>query len=358
MKRYGNLFDRIRSFENLIFAANSAKRGKKYRPDVAKFHFDLENQLFELRNDLTSRNYQPGEYMTFHIQDPKPRLISAAPYRDRVVHHALCRVIEPIFEKTFVFDNYANRIGKGSHLALDRCTFFSRRFKYVLKCDIVKYFPSIDHDILYRIIGRKIKCRETLWLIRKIIDNSNPQEEVITYFPGDDLFTPIMRRHGIPIGNLTSQYFANIYLNQFDHFVKEVLSSKAYIRFCDDFLLFSNDKAQLRDFLCEISSYLERFRLKVHPRKSQIVPTRCGVDFLGWRVYPDHRRLRRSTGIRIQKNLKALVLNYSTGTIPLDRVRASVMSYIGHLSHGDTWGLRKKLLTSSSFVKPRIMKNP
>ncbi len=179
--------------------------------------------------------------------EPKPRKISAAPYRDRVVHHALCNVIVPIFERTFIADSYANRLGFGTHRALKRFTQFARSSRYILQCDIRKYFPSIDHEILKRLLRRKIKCADTLWLIDTIIDNSNEQEPVIEYFPGDGLLTPIERRRGLPIGNLTSQFFANIYLNGLDHFVKEQLRASKYLRYVDDFALFADDRNFLSD---------------------------------------------------------------------------------------------------------------
>lgn len=344
MKRTGNLFGKICSFENLLNAAYRARKGKRYRPDVAALHYNLEAELFRLREELVSGSYAPGPYRTFRISDPKPRLISAAPYRDRIVHHAVCRVIEPVFEPTFIHDSYANRAGKGTHKALDRCTHFCRRYPYVLKCDLEKYFPSIDHAVLRELLGRRVKCRGTLELLWKIIDNSNPQEEVVRYFPRDDLFTPLERRRGIPIGNLTSQFFANVYLNGFDHFVKETLRCRAYVRFADDFLVFSDDKERLHGLMPRIQGYLNGLRLRLHPRKCHVMPVRSGVDFLGWLVYNDHRRLRRATGVRFQRRLRALRAGYAEGELTMDEVKASVMSYIGHLKHGDTWGLRSKLL--------------
>jgi retron-type reverse transcriptase len=159
-------------------------------------------------------------------------LISAAPYRDRVVHHALCAVIMPIFEKTFIHDTYANRVGYGTHRALERFTSFARSSQYVLQCDIRKYFPSIDREILKTLIRRKIQCPDTLWLIDAIIDNGNDQESSPDFFPNDSLLDPVERKRGLPIGNLTSQWFANIYLSGFDHFVKEQLKVKKYLRYC------------------------------------------------------------------------------------------------------------------------------
>lgn len=243
MKTYKNLFETLISFDNLLKASKKAQRDKRFRDNVARFNLNLEKNLIELQRELSQQVYHPGEYRSFYIYEPKKRLISAAPYRDRVVHHALCNVIEPIFERSFIFDSYANRKGKGTHRAVHRFQTYLQKYKYVLKCDIRKYFPSIDHQILKQKVRRKIADEQTLWLIDTIIDNSNLQEEVFDYFPGDDLFTPSERRRGLPIGNLTSQFFANVYLNDFDHFVKEKLRCQAYERYVDDFVLLVNDKS-------------------------------------------------------------------------------------------------------------------
>lgn len=351
MKRQGDLYPMICSFENLVQAAYRARRGKRLRRDVVVFHDQLETELLTIHEALMAKTYEPGAYRSFPIRDPKPRLISAAPYRDRVVHHALCQVIEPLFDKGFIECSYANRIGKGTHQAIERCSSFAGTYDFVLKCDIEKYFPSIDHEILMERIKRKIKCPDTLWLIRKIVDNSNPQGGTPRYFFGDDLFTPWLRRRGIPIGNLTSQFFANVYLDGLDHFLKEELGCKGYLRFCDDFLVFGNQRSVLHERLDQIRQYLCRLRLQLHPKKCQMVPTRCGVEFLGWRIFPDHRRLRRSTGVRFQRKLRSLQVEYSAGRLDWDRVNASLQSWIGHLKLGDTWGLRRKLLGAARFVK-------
>ena len=265
MKRYGNLWSQVTDFENLFRAARQAQRGKRFRANVLDFNYYLEQNLAQLQQELQSRTYQPGVYHSFRIFEPKPRLISAAPYRDRVVHHALCNIVVPIFERTFITDSYANRLGFGTHRALRRFTEFVRSNQYILQCDIRKYFPSIDHEILKSILSRKVKCVETLWLIDTIIDHSNEQELVLEYFPGDTILTPYERRHGLPIGNLTSQFFANCYLNGFDHFVKEQLKTACYLRYVDDFVLFSNDYGFLAHARQSIEAYLATLRLKIHP---------------------------------------------------------------------------------------------
>ncbi len=351
MKRHGGLFDAIASFKNLLAASYESRRRKRLRPDVVAFHHDLESNLLDLRHQLLGRTYRPGPHRTFYIRDPKPRLISAAPYRDRVVHHALCRVIEPIFDRSFIHDCYANRKHKGTHRALDRCTAFARRNQYVLKCDLEKYFPSMDHEILMSSVSRKIKCQDTLRLVGQILDHSNPQEPIIRYFPHDTLFTPHQRRRGIPIGNLTSQIFANVYLNSFDHFVQQGLNCRFYLRYCDDFLVFADEKQRLRQVLAKMSEHLGGLRVRMHPNKCQVRPTHLGVEFLGWRVYPDHRRLRRPSGVRFQRRLKELRRAYALGAVGMEHIRSTVTSWIGHLKHGDTWGLRRKLFAAASFRK-------
>ena len=264
MKRYGYLWPQVINFDNLLAAARQAQKGKRFRDNVLRFNYSLENELIQLHQELATQTYRPGQYKTFSVKEPKPRLISAAPYRDRVVHHALCNVIMPIFERTLIYDTYANRAGYGSHRALKRFTQFTRSSRYVLQCDVRKYFPSIDHAILKAILSRKIKCPHTLWLIHTIIDGSNDQEPAIEYFPGDNLLTPAQRRRGLPIGNLTSQFFANIYLSSFDHFVKEHLKAKKYLRYVDDFALFSDD----RGFLAEARPAIENGNLSSVSKKS------------------------------------------------------------------------------------------
>jgi retron-type reverse transcriptase len=206
MKRHGNLYPQITNYQNLLSAAKKAQKGKLNQEVVSKFIYYREVELEQMQNELESKTYKPGAYKTFEILEPRPRMISAAPYRDRVVHHALCNIVLPIFERTYIHDTYANRLGYGTHRALRRFTSFARSSRYILQCDIKKYFPSIDHQILKTLLRRKIKCKDTLWLLDTIIDNSNPQIPIIEYFPGDDLLTPLERRRGLPVGNHQLQY--------------------------------------------------------------------------------------------------------------------------------------------------------
>ncbi len=356
MKRYGNLWHQIIDWSNLLLAAHKAQKGKRFRDNVLAFNYNLEQELFKLRSDLASKTYCPGAYRSFRIYDPKPRLISAAPYRDRVVHHALCNIIVPLIEKSFITDTYANRVGYGTHRALKRFIEFARSNRYVLQCDIRKYFPSIDHEILKQIIRRKIKCKDTLWLIDSIIDGSNPQETVVEYFPGDNLLTPILRRHGLPIGNLTSQFFANVYLNDFDHFVKEKLRVKKYLRYVDDFSLFSDDWEFLTQARKEIEQYLTGLRLKIHPIKSQRLETRHGANFVGFRVLPERVRVRSDNLRRARRRIKQLQADHRKGKISWQKVVERLQSWSAHLQHGDTYNLRQDIFSQYTFTCPNNKK--
>jgi retron-type reverse transcriptase len=350
MKSYKKLYDQVYAFSNLLRAADKARKGKRRKPYVARFDFHLEEELLRLESELRNRTYTPGPYTEFLIFEPKIRLISAAPYRDRVVHHALIQVIEPLFERTFIHDSYACRVGKGTHRAVNRFTQFCRQNKYVLKCDIQKYFPSIDHDVLYGMLCKRIVDTDVRWLIKTILDNSNPQEPVLQYFPQDtDLFTPLRRCRGIPIGNLTSQFFANVYLNGFDHYVKEALGCKYYIRYCDDFTIFDNRAARLRDVKEALQAYLATLRLKMHPKKCRIARVAQGTNFLGYRIFPTYRRLRPDNVRRFIRKLRCFQECYRRGEMSWEEIRQSVYSWIAHASHADSWHLREDIFAEAVF---------
>ena len=350
MKRAKNLWPSITSFSNLLLAAKKAQRCKRFKPNVAEFNYNLETELLLLQQQLTQQTYRPGPYTVFKIIDPKPRYISAAPYRDRVVHHALCNLITPIFEKTFITDSYANRQNFGTHKALRRFTQFSRASTYVLQCYISKYFPNIDHIILKQLLQQKLKCPQTLWLIDLIIENSNPQETVNIYFPGDQLFTPLERRKGLPLGNLTSQFFANIYLNALDHYVKDTLRFRKYLRYVDDFALFSDSKSDLKQARHHIEIYLTSLRLILHPTKTQILNTVYGGQFVGFRVFPQQIRVAPKNIRRGRKRLRLLIKRVKNERITPKDLQQAVHAWRGHLKHGDTHRLQQQLFGSLPFA--------
>jgi retron-type reverse transcriptase len=339
------------SFSGLLRAATKAQRGKRFRPSVAAFHFDLESQLWKLHQELADKRYRPGAYHTFHVYEPKKRLISAAPYRDRVVHHALTQVLEPIFEQSFIHDSYACRKEKGTHAAVRRAQQFARRFPYVLKADIRKFFPCMDHQILKGLLARKIKDRDVLWLLARIIDGSNPQEPIVFWFPGDDLFTPSERPRGIPIGNQTSQFFANVYLDPLDHFVKDRLRVGGYVRYVDDVLLFAHNKKTLREVQDKLADFLVTLRLRLHPRKNVVFPVTQGIRFLGYRVFPMHRLLVKENVRRFRRRTRTMQRQYARREIGPEDVRRRLMSWCGHARQADTYQLRQRLLARTTFIR-------
>ncbi len=344
MKRANNLWEKIVSWENLMEAVRAAARGKRTRPDVARFLHETEANVCQLQRELQDGSYRSGGYRTFWIHDPKPRQISAAPFRDRVVHHALTSVLESVFEPRFTDHSFASRKGFGQHKALQLARNACQRYRYVLKCDIRKYFPSIDHSILKGLIERAVKCRRTLELVGRIIDGSNEQEEVVDYFPGDTLFTRFERTRGLPIGNQTSQFFANVYLNPLDHFVMRELRPALYLQYVDDFVLFCDDKQELQLMAQRIREFLQSLRLSPHERKFQIYRCRAGVTLLGWRILPTQMRLARANAIRMRRRVRTMVALYHAGAIGFDEVRARTNAWLGHASFGDTWQLRQNVL--------------
>lgn len=356
VKRIGYIWDELISFQNLLHAARESARRKRFRPAIAAFHFDLESELWDLHNDLVSGRYRPGQYTEFYVHEPKKRLISASPYRDRVVHHAITRVLSPRFEPAFIADSFACRLGKGTHAAVRRAQQFSRRFPYVLKADIRKFFPSVDHAILINQIERKVKDRRVIDLIRQIVEHSNPQEPVDWFFPGDDLFTSSERRRGLPIGNQTSQFFANIYLDPLDHFVKERLRVTGYVRYVDDFLIFSADKAELNRIRDQISQFLISLRLILHPDKSVIFPVTEGIRFLGYRVFPTHRLVVKENVRRFRRRVRKMQQHYADGKLDLTDIRRRIASWLGHARQADSHLLCRRLLAKISFQRVKVVK--
>lgn len=346
-------------FHNLLIAFHKAAKGKRKQVSVAAFEAGLEYELLRLQEELVSQTYRPGAYRAFYIYDPKKRMISAAPFRDRVVHHALCNIIEPIFERTFIFDSYANRKGKGAHRAIERFQQYARRIPYVLKCDVRKFFPSIDHLILKKAIRGKVACPKTLWLIDTIIDHSNPQEPVMQYFPGDDLFTPCNRRRGLPIGNLTSQFWANVYLNSFDHFVKEKLRVPGYIRYVDDFVLLHPDKAWLHAARKEIEYFLGEKRLKIHKNKTQIYQTARGLPFLGFLVWPQYRVAAKFKVSAYRRKLNARLSSEGLNSREeIDGLEAGLNSWLGHIRFGHSQRQERRVEELLRKGQIRILKTP
>ncbi len=349
MKRFANLWPQVVGFDNLYLAYRKARKGKQAKTAVAEFGLNLESELPRLQRELEDGSYRPGSYRQFTIYEHKPRLISAAPFRDRVVHHALLNVVEPLLDKRFIADSYACRKGKGVHQAVTRYQQWAKQYRYALKMDIRQYFPSVDHALLKAKLARHIKDRRALELFARIIDGAQEAKKPPVWFPGDNLFTPLERRAGLPIGNLTSQFLANLYLDDLDQFIKCQLRIPAYLRYVDDFIVLGNDKTELAELRETIREFLLKERLRLHPCKAHIVPVWRGLDVLGYRVFPGIRRLRNANGHRFVRKLRRFARGYAAGRLAWADFDPSVQSWLGHAQHADTENLRETIFSAIVF---------
>jgi hypothetical protein len=301
-----------------------------------------------------SGHYRPGSYESFFIHEPKRRLISAAPFRDRVVHHALCNVVEPMFDRGFIHDTYANRRGKGTHRAVTRAQAFARRHRYVLLCDVQQFFPSLDHAVLRGALFRRIADERVRGIVDVILASGQDIHSETTdalLFPGDDLLA-VLRPRGLPIGNLTSQFWANVYMDAFDHFVKRELRCPAYIRYVDDLLLFADKKDRLWEWHHLIIRRLERMRLRLHPA-AHPRPVGEGIPFLGFVVFPDRRQVRPRKGYYFRRRLALLLDEQRTGVRSARDVGVRVRSWVNHVRYANSTGLRKAVFRDATLMSQR-----
>lgn len=340
------------SFRNLELAYRRARKGKNGKKAVQEFECDLERNILGLRNELETHTYEPKPLKRFVIRDPKTRLISASDFRDRVIHHALCNIIQPIFEKTFIYDSHANQIGKGTSKALGRFDLFKRKASqngrvvnsakdnnmvtgYVLKADIRRFFDTVDHDVLMGIMTRRIHDKNVLELIRKILKNH---------------MTDIAGK-GMPIGNLTSQFFANVYLSELDCFVKHHLKAKYYIRYVDDFVLLDKSKERLESCKEQIAWFLKTLRLELHQQKSKIYPLHKGVGFLGFRVFHHYSLPKKSNICKMQRRLADFSRGLACAKLTEHQMLESLESWFAYAAQGDTFKLRKKIKREWQVMK-------
>lgn len=327
-------YDDIISIDNLFDAWREFLRGKQKRRDVQEFGYHLVENIKNLHSELLAGKYLHGGYEHFRINDPKPRDIHKASVRDRLVHHAIYRVLYPLFDKTFIADSYSCRLGKGTHKAVNRFRECARKVSrndtrtcWVLKCDIRKFFASIDQRILLEILHRHIGDKRTLSLLTNII----------TSFCS----TPGVAQKGLPLGNLTSQLLVNVYMNEFDQFVKHRLKAKYYIRYADDFVILSLDKGHLLEILPYMEVFLhERLKLRLHPNKVSTATLASGIDFLGWVHFPDHRVLRAATKRRMFRRI-----------MDTKGKKEVVQSYLGLLSHGNAHKLAVRVAHPAGLAK-------
>jgi RNA-directed DNA polymerase len=333
MKRYGHLFEHVCSFEALTRSALQAARGKKTKPRVALFLRNIENEVIEIEAELLAKNYQPRPYRTFKIHDPKERMICAADFRDRVIHHSICSVLEPIFERALIFDTYACRKSKGTLRAIKRAQAFSRRYRYFLKLDVHKFFDSVDHEVLKDQLRCKVKDSDLLRLLDVFIDHPVPWTEA---------------GKGIPIGNLTSQHFANFYLSGLDHYIKEYLRIEGYLRYMDDMVLLADEKETLWDAADRIKQYLkEALHLQIKAGGGMLLaPVSQGLPFLGFRIFPGVIRTSRQGWRRFRSKVTKRNSQLQKRDIDHEAWHRSVASLVGHVQQADTRNLR------ASFCNP------
>ena len=333
--QFAHSYQYIISLENLLEAWRKFVNGKRSRKDVQEFEQDLMGNIIALHRDLAAKTYRHSSYKPFNIADPKPRNIHKAIVRDRLLHHALYRTLYPFFDKTFIPDSYSCRLNKGTHKAMNRFRCFvytvsknHTKTAWVFKGDIRKFFSSIDHRILGDIIKEYIPDEDVGWLVAQVVDS----------------FCSIKNGVGLPLGNLTSQLLVNVYMNEFDQFVKHTLKAKYYIRFADDFVVVSPERAWLENAFPKIEGFLwEKLRLQLHPDKISIQTISAGVDFLGWVHFPDHRVLRTTTKKRMFRQIHEK--NGKTET---------VQSCLGLLSYGNTEKLKKEVVETADIVSGKV----
>ena len=336
MKSYKNLYPLLCSYDNLLKAYNKARKGKNSMPYVVEFRKDLKNSLLNLNIELETLSYKPIKLTKFVIRDPKTRVIRKSVFKDRIVHHAIINILEPIYEKTFIQDNYANRKNKGTLAAIKRFDYFKRKASkndtnslFVLKADIKHFFDSVNHEILIRILKRKIKDRKVIWLINQIIKNFDNNEK------------------GMPLGNMTSQFFANVYLNDLDYFIKHKLRIKYYIRYVDDFVILYENKQTLINYKDKIEKYLKNLKLELHPNKSKIFPMYKGINFLGYKVFYHHKLVLRRNLRQLKKRLIILEKDYNDGKIDFEKVLNSVEGWLAYAEWANSYKLRKRIIIST-----------
>lgn len=329
-----DLWKELCGIKNLELAYKKARKHKTLKPYVLEFEENLTVNLNLLRTELLFHSYQPKPLETFILRDPKTRKISKSDFRDRIIHHALCNIIEPFFEKRFIYDSYANRTGKGTLKAIQRFEHFHGKISqnntslvFVLKSDIRHYFNEVDHLILLGFIKKRIKDPKVLWLIRKVLSNYSTKGN-----------------KGMPLGNLTSQFFANIYLNELDKFVKQKLRAKYYLRYVDDFVILHNSKEELIRWKKSIAGFLEtNLSLHLHPEKTKIILSKSGVDFLGLKIFPHHKIIKKRNILSFRKKLKSVCEKYDLNEIAYDSIYDFLEGWLAYAKNINTYNLRKKI---------------
>ena len=344
MKTYNNLYKEIYLIENLILAFRKARLGKSKKDYVINFESNLNKNLRLLQDELKNKNYKPHRLKKFIVRDPKTRTIHASIFRDRIVHHAIINILKPIYEKRFIYDSFAGRKFKGTHEAIKRFEYFLRKASsngrkvrkpfnnnsirgFVLKADIKHYFATMNHEILIEILRKNIKDEDFIDLIKIVLDN----------------FDTKIKGQGVPLGNYTSQFFSNIYLNRLDYFVKHRLKAKYYIRYVDDFVILHKNRKVLEEYLIKIKKYLKNLRLELHPDKSEIYPLRNGITFLGYRIFYNYKLLRKRNINHFLNKLRENIRLYQEGLISREKLEGFLQGWFGYSKFANTFKLMQKI---------------
>jgi len=343
MKTHKNLYSKLCSYNNLLLAFQKARKKKSRKIYVINFEKNLNKNLKVLQDDLIKKTYYPSNLKKFIIRDPKTRTIHASIFRDRIVHHAIINILNPIYEKIFICDSFASRKNKGSHKAVERFEYFIRKVSsngqlvknsfnnnsikgYVLKADFRRYFDSINHKVLIKILRRKIKDENLIWLVNRVLSNF-------------EINTGI----GMPLGNYTSQFFANVYLNELDYYVKNILKAKYYIRYVDDFVILHKNKKRLEYYLKHINNFLPYLKIKFHPEKTEIHSIKNGITFLGYRIFYHCRLLRKRNLRYFMKRFEKNKTLFNNNEITPKQFESRINGWMGYAKFGNSFNLNKKL---------------
>lgn len=330
MKVALNIFEKMTSLVHIFECWDHFRRGKRKRKDIQYFELNLEDNIFQLQYELSTLQYQHGTYEHFYVSDPKQRLISKASVRDRLVHQIVYDVLNTVFDKKFIFHSLSSRLGKGTHIGVTLLHRMMRKVSangkqscYALKMDIKRFFDTVNHQILKTLIRKNIDDERALKIVDTIIDSfklkSGPLGAV-----------------GIPLGNATSQLFANVYLHELDDFIKQELREKYYLRYCDDFIILSNDENHLKCLIDQIHEFLTRnLQLELHPKKLIIRKLSQGIDFVGYILFLHHTLVRTGTKQRMKKRLKKAYETYLQGKMDDVNLDQRLQSYLGILSHAN-----------------------
>lgn len=342
MKTYKNLYPRLCSFDNLQLAFRKARKGKTSKDYVGNFELNLQENLECLQKELANRTYFPSNLKKFIIRDPKTRTIHASIFRDRIVHHAIINILNPIYEKVFIYDSFASRKNKGSHKAIERFELFMKKVSsngqlvknslsnnsikgYVLKADFRHYFDSVSHEVLIGILRKKINDEDFMWLVRIVLSN----------FETGGV--------GMPLGNYTSQFFANVYLNELDYYVKYILKARYYIRYVDDFVILHKSRKRLEYYFKHINNFLPCLKIRLHYEKTEIYALKDGISFLGYRIFYYYKLLRKRNIRYFLKRLERNTELYNKEEISQEQFDSRINGWMGYAKFGDTYNLINKL---------------